>query len=175
MLWEALENGDIIDRSVLELGCGGSPFALGALVLGSSRSIGVDVDPKCRELTLNNLRKIVSSDLIEGPERFEFLLGDISVMGSEIPKTETVFMNPPFGAQNRHADREFIRMACQKGSMIYAIHNGGTERFVRSEYKKMGAVSIEVENGRMSIPHMFSFHSRERASIDIILISVSMV
>jgi len=175
ILWKALENGDIIDRSVLELGCGGSPFALGALMLGSSSSIGVDIDPRCIELSKENLSKVATSGLVKIPESFGLLLGDLGVIGPDIPRCDTVFMNPPFGAQNRNADREFIKVACRKGTVIYAIHNGGTERFVRSEYGKMGAVTIEVENSRISIPHMFHFHNRERVSIDVILARVSMV
>ncbi|MGA1792741.1 MAG: METTL5 family protein [Thermoplasmatota archaeon] len=174
ILWEAFEHGDITDRSVLELGCGGAPFALGALMLGASTATGVDIDPRCIEVAERNLHDIARSGLIEGSDRCHFMIGDIGKVYPDIPKVDTIFMNPPFGAQTRNADREFIRTACAKGSFIYAIHNGGTERFVRSEYTRLGAASVDISNSMMSIPHLFHFHSHERTSIDILLVRVTM-
>ncbi|MGA1819847.1 MAG: METTL5 family protein [Thermoplasmatota archaeon] len=174
ILWSALENGDILDRTVLELGCGGGPFALGALMLGASSAAGIDIDPRCIELAERNLHDLVRAGLIADPESCSFMLGDAGDTGTGIPDADTVFMNPPFGAQTRHADRDFIRTACRKGSVIYSIHNGGTGKFVRSEFERNGAASIEMTSSLMPIPHMFHFHSHERTSIDILLVRVTM-
>ena len=52
LLEEALQPGD----RVLDLGCGSGILAIAALVLGASRAIGVDIDPKSADAALENGR-----------------------------------------------------------------------------------------------------------------------
>ena len=50
LLEEALRAGD----RVLDLGCGSGILAIAALVLGASRAVGVDIDPKAADAALKN-------------------------------------------------------------------------------------------------------------------------
>ncbi|MGA1872426.1 MAG: METTL5 family protein [Thermoplasmatota archaeon] len=170
ILWQALENGDINNRTVLELGCGGAPFALGSMMLGAARTSGVDKDPRCLSLAGSNLRSCIEKGWIDGSMPLQLILGDVSDPSIDIQDHDTVFMNPPFGAQKRHADRDFIRTACRKGSVVYGIHNGGTRDFVMNEYDRMGAGELDVFEGRMDIPHRFHFHTEEMRIIDILIV-----
>lgn len=68
LLEEALRPGD----RVLDLGCGSGILAIAALVLGASRAVGVDIDPKASDAALENglLNGI-------GAERLTVLAGDV--------------------------------------------------------------------------------------------------
>ena len=57
---------------VLDLGCGSGILGIGALVLGSDRCVGCDIDPKAPDVAMANaaLNGI-------GPERFTVFAGDI--------------------------------------------------------------------------------------------------
>jgi putative methylase len=79
-------------------------------------------------------------------------------------------MNPPFGAQNKHADRPFIDKACEIGLSIYGIHNGGTEEFLRRYYSSRGFVIKNMMRTSMDIPHRFHFHSKETSSIEVLIV-----
>ncbi|MBN1538567.1 MAG: 50S ribosomal protein L11 methyltransferase [Candidatus Thermoplasmatota archaeon] len=174
ILWEAMGGGDIGDKSILELGCGGAPFALGALMLGARSALGMDMDPRCLEVAGKNLALLVNEGYLGKNSTLELIEGDVSDPALEIPVTDTVFMNPPFGAQNRNADRGFIMRACRCGSVIYSIHNGSTRKFVLAEYERMGASNIEIMEASIELPHRFHFHRMERGTIDVLLLRVSM-
>jgi putative methylase len=172
ILWMAMENGDVIDKDILELGCGGAPFALGALMLGASRVRGIDIDERSINLARANLEKLMDQDLI-GPvsDRVDLLTGDLSLKNLELEKADTIFMNPPFGAQNKHADRPFIEAACKYGRSIYSIHNGGTEKFLIKQYDSKDFDVVGIRHTSMEIPHRFHFHSKERTSIDVLVLN----
>lgn len=57
---------------VLDLGCGSGILSLICLKLGASKVIGTDVDPICREASMDNMKK---NDINE--EDFCFLLGNL--------------------------------------------------------------------------------------------------
>lgn len=171
ILWMALENGDIVHREIIELGCGGAPFALGALMLGASKVRGIDIDERSIDLARSNLEKLIVEALIDpGVDHVDFAVGDISSENLGMEIANTIFMNPPFGAQNKHADRPFIEAACRYGNSIYSIHNGGTEEFIKKQYESKGFDMAAILHSTMDIPHRFHFHRKERASIDILVI-----
>ena len=45
MLLNALEEGDIEDAAVADLGCGGGILGIGAAILGASHVVAIDLDP----------------------------------------------------------------------------------------------------------------------------------
>ena len=54
MCLEAIEASDVEGKSVLDLGCGSGILGIGALVLGASSNIGVDIDPKAPDVAMDN-------------------------------------------------------------------------------------------------------------------------
>ena len=67
---------------------------------------------------------------------------------------DTVVMNPPFGAQKKHADRPFIDLALVLAPVTYGIFNAGSAPFVRTYTEGPGAfaalVTLRLSGARIS-------------------------
>jgi putative methylase len=169
----AYTNNDIIEKKVLDLGCGTGRLALGAAFLGAERVVGVDVDKSVLLVAVENSKKAGLTTTTE------WVAGDIgAVMGG----FDAVLQNPPFGVQTRNADRAFLVKALEVGKRVYSLHNHPEVDKHLLKMLKAGkglvAVSpspflklfIEEHNGAvqavyallMSIPKMFDFHTKER-------------
>ncbi len=116
LLWEAAMKGDIGDRTVADLGCGTLKLGLGALYLGCRRVVGVDIDCRVLEYTLEWLRSQGLSS------RVTLVCSDVAVVNLE--NIDTVVMNPPFGVKrwNRGVDMLFLRKALTIAEAVYSIH-----------------------------------------------------
>jgi putative methylase len=170
----AYTNNDIVDKKVVDLGCGTGRLALGAAFLGAEEVVGVDIDRKVVKLASE------SSVRMGLKERVQWLAGDISVIRGDF---DTVLQNPPFGVQKRKADRKFLERALELANVIYSLHKhpGLDTIFLRElESSKTGLAQVtpspflkrfvEEHGGKirviyamiMTIPHMFSFHERRK-------------
>jgi len=159
LLFHAYMRGDIVDRRVCDLGCGSGILSCGAALLGAAEVRGVDIDPRSIEIALNNAERI--------GKVIEFVVGDV---GDEHVfegySCDTVMMNPPFGAQRRHADRPFIDRALAIGNMIYGVFNTGSLSFVQA-FIGNRAVIKEVIHGKFILSRTFAFHTKERKEIEV--------
>ena len=88
----ALGHSDIAGRSVVDLGCGNGVLAIAAKLSGAARVLGVDADPESVEVSRRNAER--------SEVEVEWEVADVS---SVHERFDTVLMNPPFGAQTRHA------------------------------------------------------------------------
>jgi putative methylase len=172
ILFTALSEGDIQGRSVMELGCGPAPFAIGSLILGASEVHAVDIDPRAVEIAEANLQMVIGSDLLGESSRLDIITGDVSNDDLGLPRVDTIIMNPPFGSQNRKADRPFIKAAAGHAGSIYSIHNGATIPFLEKEWNRHGGRITHMERRSLEIPHRFSFHTREMSLTDIVILRV---
>lgn len=167
----AYANNGIIDKTVLDLGCGTGRLALGASYLGAKDVVGVDIDRLAIKTAYENSRKATLADGVQ------WVLGDISAV---VGRFDTVLQNPPFGVQTREADRAFIVKALEVGKSIYSLHNHPEvdkqlikqlkssqsflqvpaspflERFVTQHDGAVTAVYAML----MTIPRMFGFHKK---------------
>ncbi len=166
----AYTGNDILDKSVLDLGCGTGRLALGAAFLGAKEVVGVDIDSLAIKTAHTNLH--------------QSHLGSVQLVNADIGailgKFDTVVMNPPFGVQTREADRAFIIKALEVSHAIYSLHNhpevdehlikllkasGGFVQvqpspFLQRFIEKHGGVITGVYAMLMTIPHMFDFHRK---------------
>ncbi len=162
-------NGDVIDKAVLDLGCGTGRLGLGAAYLGAKEVVGIDIDPVAI--------KTAKENAVKAELPFQLVNGDIAAITGQF---DTVLQNPPFGVQTREADRAFLVKALEVGNAVYSLHNhpevderlikllkssGGMvqvqpnaflERFIA---KHGGAVSA-VYAMLMTIPKLFDFHRK---------------
>lgn len=155
-------HGDLSDRTVVDLGTGTGMLAIGAVLAGAERVVGLDVDREALETARKNQRWVVPDMSIE------WVLGDAT--DSPLRSMDsTVLMNPPFGAQvgHEHADRAFLATAAEIASVSYSIHNDGSESFVESFAADNGGTVTHAYRGRFALPRQFDFHERDSKEIDV--------
>jgi len=111
VLYSAYVQGDIADKKVLDLGCGTGMLAIGAWMLGAKEVVGVDIDGPALQVAEQNAHELAS----------EVRLLQMNVQELQ-ERADTVIMNPPFGAQRRHADRPFLEKALELASVSYSLH-----------------------------------------------------
>jgi putative methylase len=161
ILFTSMAMGDIQGRSVCDLGCGNGIFAIGAKVLGASVAIGVDVDPRAVDLARINA-ETRNLDV-------SFILSDVRDFKGPC---DTVIQNPPFGSQRRGADRPFLERALKCAKSIYTLHMEETEPFLERIILSLGGRIEYRKSYKFNIPHMFGFHSKEKKSVDIMLLLI---
>jgi putative methylase len=168
----AYANNDVIDKAVLDLGCGTGRLALAASYLGAKYVVGVDIDKTAIKTAVENSKKVGVRNNVQ------WVVGDVtSITGS----FDTVIMNPPFGVQRRTADRAFLEKALEVSDAVYSLHNhpnidkqlikrlkantGNLLRvspspFIEKFVARHHGVVKEVYALLMTIPRMFDFHTK---------------
>jgi len=161
ILYMAHANGDIQGKRVADLGCGTGAFAVGAALLGAASVAGFDLDPRSIEL---------AGEFAESAGvKAEFRACEVGAIEGEY---DTVVQNPPFGAQNRHADRPFLEKAVELAPVTYSLHLHETAPFIVRWAAYRGHTAHEVKSYKFVIPHIFHFHSRERKHFDVGLFKI---
>ena len=161
MLYTALGHGAIDGRTVLDLGCGSGILGIGAWLLGAERVIGIDASEKAVE------QARVNSGAMDA--EIELHTMDVRDVGF---KVDTVIMNPPFGCQNRNADRAFLDKAMDSASSVYSLHMSNTLPFLDRHVASKGRELWFHKEYKYDIPHLFSFHSRSKRTVDIVMIAI---
>lgn len=161
ILFAAYANGDVSEKIVNDLGCGTGIFAIGAKLLGAEKVRGYDVSSSALATAKENAETL-------GTE-IEFIETDISGVND---RADTTFMNPPFGCQNEHADRPFLQKAMELSDSIYSIHMANTIGFLEDFAASYGREIVARATYNYNIPHTFSFHSKTKQKVDIVVVNV---
>jgi len=151
---------DVIDKTVVDLGCGTGRFAIGAALLGARETFGIDVDKVAVNVAKKNAETLVSK------EKVHWVVADIDVMQGTF---DTVLQNPPFGVQKRRADRKFIMKSLELGRRVYSLHKGGesNREFIKRFIEKHGGRVTSVFPMKMDIPKMFEFHTKTKHGVQV--------
>ena len=160
LLHHALMKGDIAGKTVCDLGAGTGILAIGAALLGAAGVTGVEIDPGAVRIARANASRL-------GAE-VRFITADVRdpSLPEQIGRTDTVIMNPPFGAQTAHADRPFIDLALQIAPVTYGIFNAGSRQFIQT-YPESRAGIDEAIGGLLPIRRIFAFHTRDVQEIEV--------
>jgi len=151
---------DIIDKTVMELGCGTGRLAIASALLGAREVVGVDIDKVAvREAKKNGEEANVN-------EKIQWIVADIDVVRGAF---DTILQNPPFGIQKRKADRKFLEKSLELGRRIYSLHKGGksNREFIKTFIEKRGGKVTGIFAMKMDIPRLFEFHTRRRHSFTV--------
>ncbi len=153
---------DVINKTVVDLGCGTGRLAIGAALLGARETLGVDVDKAAVKMAQKNARKLNVKELSH------WIAGDIDVVHGLF---DTVLQNPPFGVQRRKADRKFIEKSLQLAHRIYSLHKAseGNREFIKRFIEKRGGKVMSISTLEMYIPKLFKFHTKRihRVKVDL--------
>lgn len=144
---------------MVDLGCGTGVFAIGASLLGASSVLGVDVDAGALELARRTCDQVRA--------QVEWVESDVADWGGV---ADTVIMNPPFGAQQRGADRVFLDAAFRAAPVVYSLHNAATLAFV-DEYANAAGFA-RTHAWRLVFPLRHQYRHQERAVKEIEVVAV---
>ncbi len=162
IVYDAYMAGDIGGMKVMDLGCGTGMFSVAAALMGAGSVVAYDVSPSALE-TARNYAGSIGLDI-------DFRLSDIAGVDEG---ADTVLMNPPFGSQNKHADRPFLEKAMDSADVVYSIHMANTVDFVAKLAEKRGKKLRACKIYKYAIPHTFSFHRKEKQTVEIAAVVIS--
>jgi putative methylase len=114
---------DVVNKSVLDLGCGNGILAIGAKLLGAKNVTAVDIDGEALAVAVENM--------IEKGLKISIIKADVENLHLE-QNFDTCIMNPPFGVQNEHADRRFLAVAFRLCDTVYSLHKTESKKFLES-------------------------------------------
>lgn len=135
-------------RSVLDLGSGTGRLAIGAALLGAGSVAGVEVDPGLVPVARAAARALGVT--------VNFHASDVAHWDRG---AEVVIMNPPFGAQRRHADRPFWDRAFVLAERSIGAFASSTSRtFIARLALDRGAHVVEVAPVPWNLPRTFPHH-----------------
>jgi rRNA N6-adenosine-methyltransferase METTL5 len=160
--------GDIADRAVLDLGCGGGVLAIGAALCGASYVVAVDVDSSALDVATDNAEKYDVS------EQIDFVAADIVHLlpGGSVTRplqvVDTVIMNPPFGTKRKGIDMVFLQVAITYATgAVYSLHKSSTRDHIDRKVRSWGAVPEVLAQLRFDIPNMYGFHKQKAVDVEV--------
>jgi putative methylase len=157
LLLEALHRGDLAGQHVLDLGAGTAILAIGASRLGAAAVVGVEADERALAVARANLERT--------PARVRLVFGDVADYDEP---ADTVVMNPPFGAQRRHADRPFWdRAFALARRAVYAFALADSRNFIQKRAVARGARIEETRPVRWTLPPTLPHHRRSKVAIPV--------
>ena len=151
---------DVISKTVVDLGCGTGILAIGAVILGAKKAVGIDVDRAAVKTAEENAEKLGAHD------RVEWFTGDIE---SFTGRFDTVLQNPPFGVQKRGADRLFLLKALELAPVVYSLHKSGESNraFIKRFIEQHGGKVTGIFPMKLNIPRLFNFHTKRKYTVEV--------
>ncbi len=161
VLFTAYTNGDVEGLKVADLGCGTGMFSIGAWLMGAGMVVGFD--------TSESALAVAEANRADFGAEVTFTRCDVAEVDEG---ADTVFMNPPFGCQNRNADRAFLDKAMDMSECIYSIHMSNSVDFVEQYCMRRGRSVTWRKSYKYVIPHTFAFHSKEKKTVDVTVVNI---
>lgn len=167
-------SGDIENKVILDLGCGTGRLAIGSILMGAKKVIGVDLDKKVLDIAKDNLKIAEKITNKKFSKNVKFVCQDVSDLKE---KADTIIQNPPFGIQKLHADRIFLIKALECGKRIYSLHRyyKKSREFLTGLTEKNGGKVEKIIKFKFRIPYMFRFHKKPHISYEVDLFIISKV
>lgn len=179
IIWNASSLGDIIDKNILDLGCGTGVFTLSSLLLNAKSATGIDIDfhaikiakKTADEMNISNVN-FINKDIYDlADNNFINLIDEMDTdLNDNNVIFDTAIINPPFGAQSRvkkGADRIFMESAFKLSNVIYSFHMAETSDFVMNFYEKLGGKTTHYFRYKFPLLNTYEFHTQETKNIDV--------
>ncbi|OQR74060.1 methyltransferase protein 5-like [Tropilaelaps mercedesae] len=163
MLHHIWSLGDIEERVVADLGCGGGILAVGSALLGADHVLAIDIDEAPLEICQSNLAEF---DLAKN---VSLLQADVSLLSQALRGIiDTVIMNPPFGTRSKGADLMFIENAsilCRGN--IYSLHKSSTRPHLVRKAKQRGLRCDVIAQLQYNIDKVYKFHKNDSRDVEV--------
>ncbi|XP_022663246.1 methyltransferase-like protein 5 isoform X1 [Varroa destructor] len=163
MLYHIWSAGEIENRVVADLGCGGGILSVAAGLLGADYVVAVDIDESSLEICKNNIQEF------ELTKSVALLQTDVSSLSQILRNpVDTVIMNPPFGTRNKGADLMFVDIASSlcHGS-VYSLHKSSTRQHLVRKSEQRGLKCEIIAQLRYNIDRMYKFHRDDTRDVEV--------
>ena len=154
MIWTAVE--DISGKTVCDLGCGNGILGIGALVMGAKSATFVDIDADSIETAKENAKSFKNT---------KFVMSDVENFNE---KFDTIVMNPPFGAQNKHYDKMFLEKAFLIANTVYSLHKFSTIEFLKKFAEKNNRTAEILFKAKFPLKHQYEHHTKPVSSTEVV-------
>ena len=149
---------DVKGKIIADFGCGNGILGIGALILGAKFVYFVDIDK-------NSL--VIAQENCKGFNNTKFINCDVIEFNK---KVDTVIMNPPFGVQQRKADKNFLLKAFEMSENIYSMHKIESENFIYKICKDHNFKVLKIIEKTFLIKKTYHFHKNKIYSVNILLL-----
>jgi putative methylase len=159
-------SGDVKNKVIADFGCGSGKLAIGCALMGAKKVIGIDIDEEAIKIAEENLKKVEFLTKRKIQNKVKFFQEDILEWNG---KVDVVIQNPPFGIQNRHADRKFIKKSLECAEKIYSLHRHYKKSriFLKRFIEQNGGKIEKIIKFKFKIPHIFKFHKKPYVAYDV--------
>mmetsp|Transcript_35206 Transcript_35206/g.44868 ORF Transcript_35206/g.44868 Transcript_35206/m.44868 type:complete len:208 (-) Transcript_35206:270-893(-) len=156
---------DIVDKNVLDLGCGTGILGIASVMVGAGHVVGVDVDEGALGTGLQNLGHL------EVEEEMELVHCNVAHLQFRPGSFDTVVMNPPFGTRVAGADTMFLQKAFEVATTaVYSLHKTSTREYLLKKSEEWGFQGEVLAELRFDVPQMYKFHKKKSVDIQVDLI-----
>jgi len=159
ILWKAYMAGHL--TTVADLGAGTGILGLGAALLGAKRVYLIEKDKSALDLAKQNQKELESR---YGKLPLTYIKKDIIEFKI---KVDTVIMNPPFGVQTQHADKEFLKKAFEVATNIYSLHKIESKEFIEKLAYQHDFQIKEIMQFKFPVVKSMAHHTQIRRVIKV--------
>ncbi len=182
ILYIAHAHADIQGLLVGDLGCGTGIFAIGAYLLGAKRVVAIDIDDQALALARKSAVELLELEDVsldgstideqqnEQHRKIVFEQKNIAVFNINV---DTIFQNPPFGAQKKGAFKPFLENAMKYSNVVYSLHPTTNLSQVRRLIAANGAeISLE-KRYQFPLHSAFHFHAKSTKMLEVVLLRIN--
>ncbi|VDK77624.1 unnamed protein product [Litomosoides sigmodontis] len=162
------EEGCIDGCSVADLGCGPGILLLGALKLGASYGLGVEIDEEAIEICRRNIEYCDLGNSVD-----VICMDATKSISAVRPVFDTVIMNPPFGTKNNAGiDLQFVKAGLsilKEGGKLFSLHKTSTRQYITKFIaQKLPDTRAEcIAQLRWNLPATYAYHKRQSVDIEV--------
>lgn len=161
VLWNAKLMEDITEKTIADLGAGTGILGIAALELYAKHVFFVEKDNDVIPLLKENLSEYEDYSIIEG---------DVTSFNE---KVDTVIMNPPFGVQQRKADKPFLESAFKIAKVTYYIGKEESITFLKKICRDHDKRITHTWAYDMPIKQSMKHHTKKAHKVAIICVRIA--
>ncbi|KAM3724410.1 rRNA N6-adenosine-methyltransferase metl-5 [Dirofilaria immitis] len=162
------EEGCIDGCNVADLGCGPGILLLGAVKLGASYGLGVEIDEEAISICQSNIERCNLENSVD------VICLDVTKNITALkPIFDTVIMNPPFGTKNNAGiDLHFVKAGLsilKKNGKLFSLHKSSTRQYITKfiAHKLPGINGECIAELRWNLPATYTYHRRKSVDIEV--------
>ena len=157
---------DVLDKRVLDLGCGTGILSCACALAGASLVVAVDCDEDALALAMANVQEC---DVDHVVDFIRCRIDDTYTLPLR-NAFDTCVMNPPFGTRKKGIDAAFVRAALSLCDVVYSLHKTSTRSFLLKRAREWGACADVVAELRFDLPKTYAFHSDNSRDVAVDLV-----